>query len=124
MVLAAVYMLWIFQRVMTGPVRGAAVLAEDDEGGQPVPVAVGAPAHTDPDGHEMTHPEPHTTTTVRARFGDLKPREIAVVTPLVLLILFLGVYPKPVLDVINPTSAQTMTESGHTDPAPALGGGK
>ena len=124
MVLAAVYMLWIFQRVMTGPVRGAAVLAEDDEGGQPVPVAVGAPAHTDPDGHEMTHPEPHTTTTVRVRFGDLRPREIAVVTPLVLLILFLGVYPKPVLDVINPTSAQTMTESGHTDPAPALGGGK
>src|SRR6478609_9387068 len=83
MVLAAVYMLWIFQRVMTGPVRGAAVLAEDDEGGQPVPVAVGAPAHTDADGHEMTHPEPHATTTVLARFGDLKAREIAVVTPLV-----------------------------------------
>jgi NADH-quinone oxidoreductase subunit M len=124
MVLAAVYMLWIFQRVMTGPVRGAAVLAEDDEGGQAVPVAVGAPAPTDPDGHESTHPEPHATTTVRARFGDLKAREIAVVTPLVLLILFLGVYPKPVLDVINPTSAQTMNESGHTDPAPALGGGK
>ena len=123
MVLAAVYMLWIFQRVMTGPVRGAAVLA-DDEGGRPVPVAVGAPAHTDSDGHEMTHPEPHAVTTVRARFGDLKPREIAVVTPLVLLILFLGVYPKPVLDVINPTSTQTMTDSGHTDPAPALGGGK
>ncbi len=124
MVLAAVYMLWIFQRVMTGPVRGAAVLAEDDEGGEPVPVAVGAPAHTDADGHEMTHPEPHATTTVRARFGDLKAREIAVVTPLVLLILFLGVYPKPVLDVINPTATQTMTESGHTDPASSLGGGK
>ena len=126
MVLAAVYMLWIFQRVMTGPVRGAAVLADDTdgEGGQPVPVAVGAPAHTDPDGHEMTHPEPHATTKVRVRFGDLKAREIAVVTPLVLLILFLGVYPKPVLDVINPTSAQTMIDSGHTDPAPALGGGK
>ena len=124
MVLAAVYMLWIFQRVMTGPVRGAAVLAEDHEGGEPVPVAVGAPAHTDADGHEMTHPEPHATTTVRARFGDLKAREIAVVTPLVLLILFLGVYPKPVLDVINPTATQTMTDSGHTDPASALGGGK
>jgi NADH-quinone oxidoreductase subunit M len=123
-ILAAVYMLWIFQRVMTGPVRGAAVLADDDEGGHPVPVPVGAPAELESDGSQMTHPEPHGTTTVRARFGDLKAREIAVVTPLIALIVFLGVYPKPVLDVINPTAAQTMIESGQTDPAPAIGGGK
>ena len=32
MVFAAVYMLWIFQRVMTGPIRGSAVLAPVPEG--------------------------------------------------------------------------------------------
>ena len=43
-------------------------------------------------------------------------------TPLVALILLLGVYPKPVLDVINPTAAQIVADSGHTDPAPAIEG--
>ena len=38
------------------------------------------------------------------------------VTPLVVLILFLGVYPKPVLDVINPTVDTTMNDIGFTDP--------
>src|SRR4051812_12171520 len=33
---------------------------------------------------------------------DISRREIAVVTPLVVLLLVLGIYPKPVLDVINP----------------------
>ncbi len=43
-------------------------------------------------------------------------------TPLVALILLLGVYPKPVLDVINPTAAQIVIDSGHTDRAPAIEG--
>jgi len=65
---------------------------------------------------------------VRARFGDLTPREITVLSPLVLLIIFLGVYPQPVLDVINPTAERTMVDAGYTDPVPAidapLGGGQ
>ena len=36
--------------------------------------------------------------------------------PLVVLILVLGFYPGPVLDVINPSVAATMTEVGLTDP--------
>ncbi len=115
-VLAAVYMLWIFQRTMTGPVRGAAVV--DDDGGDPVPVPVGAPTGDD-DAHggagAAVAAHGHQRTPVRARFGDLKAREIAVLTPLVVLIIGLGIYPKPVLDVINPTSVQTMIDAGYTD---------
>jgi NADH-quinone oxidoreductase subunit M len=73
-------------------------------------------------------PDAHGPTRVRARFGDLTRREIAVVTPLVLAILFLGIYPKPVLDVINPTVTATMSSTGFSDPGTAVpapnGGGK
>ena len=45
-VIAAIYMLWIFQRTMTGPVRGAAVLLADvppaGGGREPVPTRGGA----------------------------------------------------------------------------------
>ena len=40
---------------------------------------------------------------------DLSARELVVVTPLVVLILALGFYPKPVLDVINPAVERTLT---------------
>ena len=42
------------------------------------------------------------------------------VTPLVVLIILLGVYPQPVLDVINPTAERTMVDVGYTDPPPAI----
>lgn len=77
LVLSAVYMLWLYQRVMTGPV------AKGNEG-----------------------------------IGDLVPRELVVVAPLIALLLVLGVYPKPVLDVINPAVENTMTTIGQHDPAP------
>jgi NADH-quinone oxidoreductase subunit M len=37
-----------------------------------------------------------------AKLPDIKPRELAVVVPLLALSLFLGLYPKPVLDRIEP----------------------
>lgn len=152
-VLAAVYMLWIFQRTMTGPVRGAAVVGgrgpdDMDEAlaVHPDPGSAGGPEPESP----VIAPEPGTVsgesraeapvavahaeaghgtrTKVRALFGDLTPREITVLTPLVLLIIVLGVYPQPVLDVINPTAERTMVDAGYTDPVPAidapLGGGQ
>jgi len=67
LVLSAVYILWTYQRMMTGPVR---------EG-----------------------------TPIR----DLLPRELVVVAPLLALLLVLGIYPKPALDVINPAVAHTLT---------------
>jgi NADH-quinone oxidoreductase subunit M len=91
MVLAALYVLWVYQRVMQGPVRGTALIG-----------AVGGPG---------TVTDPAT-----ARIGDLNKREIAVLAPLVVLIIGLGVYPKPVLDVITPSVGATLTEVGVTDP--------
>ncbi len=79
-ILAAVYILWLYQRTMTGPV------ATGNEG-----------------------------------IGDLVAREKWAIAPLVLLILVLGVYPKPVLDVINPAVSTTLRQVGATDPAPAVG---
>jgi NADH-quinone oxidoreductase subunit M len=61
-ILAALYLLWAFQRVFQG---------EPDDANRTVP--------------------------------DLTMRERAVIAPLLLLILFLGVYPKPLLDRIEPS---------------------
>ena len=60
---------------------------------------------------------------------DISPREVAVVAPLIALILLLGFYPKPVLDVINPAVKATLSQVGKSDPSPAVqanahGGGK
>jgi NADH-quinone oxidoreductase subunit M len=60
---------------------------------------------------------------------DMSAREIAVVAPLIVLILFLGFYPKPVIDVINPAVKATLSQIGSHDPAPtaptnAVGGVK
>jgi len=151
-VLAAVYMLWVFQRTMFGPIRGAGVLDEDFGLHARVPVTVGGPAGstalagsqgaaefetTTPahaligePGEEEAPAAPHSRgAAVRAKFGDLTGREIAVLTPLVALIILLGVYPQPVLDVINPTAERTMVDVGFTDPvppatAPSIGGGQ
>ena len=50
--------------------------------------------------------------------GDLKARELWAVGPLIALIVVLGVYPKPVLDVINPAVHQTLVQVHSTDPVP------
>jgi NADH-quinone oxidoreductase subunit M len=82
LVLSAIYILWAYQRMMTGPVK---------------------------DGNE--------------KLGDLVPRELVVVTPLIALLLVLGVYPKPVLDVINPAVSHTLTTIDQQDPAPRVAEG-
>jgi NADH-quinone oxidoreductase subunit M len=52
---------------------------------------------------------------------DLSLRETAVVAPLIALILFLGFFPKPVIDVINPAVQATLLDIGASDPAPTAG---
>ncbi|TQM33148.1 NADH-quinone oxidoreductase subunit M [Nocardia bhagyanarayanae] len=79
LVLAAIYVLWMYQRMMTGPVQK---------------------------GNENLH--------------DLVPREMLVVAPLIAALLFLGLYPKPVLDFIDPAVGQTLTTIGRHDPAPTV----
>jgi NADH-quinone oxidoreductase subunit M len=55
------------------------------------------------------------------KFRDVNAREIAAVAPLLALIIFLGVYPKPVLDVINPAVKATLQNVHKTDPVPPYG---
>ncbi|MFE3501241.1 NADH-quinone oxidoreductase subunit M [Kitasatospora sp. NPDC059146] len=50
---------------------------------------------------------------------DLKVRELAVVAPLVALTILLGVYPKPLTDLVNPSVDATLSQVHRTDPAPA-----
>jgi len=76
-ILAAIYILWMYQRTMTGPVR-------DEVRNMP----------------------------------DLRPRELWAVGPLIALIIFLGVYPKPALDIINPAVHSTLVGVHSTDPVP------
>jgi len=62
-VLAAVYLLWAYQRMFTGPIT-----VDENKG-----------------------------------LSDLSAREIVILAPLMALILFLGIYPKPALDRIEPS---------------------
>ncbi|MFI2610772.1 NADH-quinone oxidoreductase subunit M [Kitasatospora sp. NPDC018619] len=50
---------------------------------------------------------------------DLKARELAVVGPLVALTILLGVYPKPLTDLVDPAVNATLSQVHQTDPAPA-----
>jgi NADH-quinone oxidoreductase subunit M len=76
-ILAAIYILWMYQRTMTGPVQ--------------------------PDVADMP---------------DLRPRELWAVGPLIALLIVFGVYPKPLLDLINPAVHDTLSQVHVTDPVP------
>jgi NADH-quinone oxidoreductase subunit M len=103
MILAALYVLWFYQRIMHGPVRGAAVVgALEGPGSTMAPEAM--------------------AQRQRGRFPDLSIREVAVLVPLVVLILLLGFFPQPVLNVINPSIGATLTEVGLSDPVVGQGG--
>ena len=54
------------------------------------------------------------------RMPDLRPRETWVVAPLIAVLVALGFYPKPVLDVINPAVERTLTQISQTDPEPSV----
>ena len=51
---------------------------------------------------------------------DMRAREAWVAAPLLALIVAVGVYPKPVLDVLQPAVERTMQEVGVTDPEPTV----
>jgi NADH-quinone oxidoreductase subunit M len=54
---------------------------------------------------------------------DMSVREIVVVAPLIALVVFLGFYPQPVLNVINPAVQATFSDIGKTDPKPTVAQG-
>ncbi|GAA0663808.1 NADH-quinone oxidoreductase subunit M [Streptomyces thermocarboxydovorans] len=76
-VLSALYVLVLYQRTMTGPVKESV-----------------------------------------APMADLRARELLVVTPLVALLIGLGVYPKAVTDIVNPAVEATLAEVHRMDPKP------
>ena len=78
-ILASIYVLWMYQRMMTG--------------------------------------EPNEGT---AKLPDLSLRETWVVAPVLAIIIGLGVYPKVLLDVINPAVERTMIQVGQHDPTPVV----
>jgi NADH-quinone oxidoreductase subunit M len=78
-ILAAIYILWMYQRTMTGPI----------------------------------------TEAVKG-MRDLSKRELVVIAPVLAIIVALGFYPKPALDVINPSVKQTMVRVDQHDPKPAI----
>jgi NADH-quinone oxidoreductase subunit M len=47
---------------------------------------------------------------------DLNGREITALAPIALLIIVLGVFPAPLLNVINPAVDRVMTTVGVSDP--------
>jgi NADH-quinone oxidoreductase subunit M len=79
-ILAAIYVLWLYQRTMQGAVNDKV-----------------------------------------KKFRDLNAREAFAVGPLIVIIIALGIYPKPVIDVINPAVKFTLQNVHQTDPAPASG---
>jgi NADH-quinone oxidoreductase subunit M len=54
------------------------------------------------------------------KLKDLNPRELLAIAPLVILIIGLGIYPKPIVDIIKPAVEATMQHVGVTDPAPEI----
>ncbi|MFF4289629.1 NADH-quinone oxidoreductase subunit M [Streptomyces sp. NPDC001739] len=76
-VLAALYVLVLYQRTMTGPVKSEV-----------------------------------------SAMPDLRVRELVVVAPLIALLLFLGVYPKPLTDLVNPAVEHTLSVVDKKDPKP------
>ncbi|MFI1017410.1 NADH-quinone oxidoreductase subunit M [Streptomyces sp. NPDC020965] len=51
---------------------------------------------------------------------DLKARELAVITPLIALLILLGVFPKPLTEVVNPAVEHTMSDVQQKDPRPEV----
>jgi NADH-quinone oxidoreductase subunit M len=103
MILAALYILLMYQRTMHGPPRG--VLLQTD------PATPAGRAHGAGGTATLTAPAP-APAGARLRIRDLDRRELAVVTPLIALVIALGVYPQPLIDLIRPAVSATMTDIG------------
>jgi NADH-quinone oxidoreductase subunit M len=61
------------------------------------------------------------TTPGNENLSDLNLREKIAIAPVILVIVLMGFYPKPVLDLINPTSEQVVINAGFSDPVAKVG---
>ena len=55
-------------------------------------------------------------TSGNENLKDLNLREKIAIAPVILIIVVMGFYPKPVLDIINPTAEKVVVNAGFTDP--------
>ena len=62
------------------------------------------------------------TTAGNEDLADLNIREKIAIAPVIAVIVFLGFYPAPALNIINPAAAHVLSQIGFTDPAPTHGG--
>ena len=62
------------------------------------------------------------TTPGNENLKDLNLREKIAIAPIMAIIVVLGFYPSPLLNVINPVSSHVITQMGFSDPAPSNGG--
>jgi NADH-quinone oxidoreductase subunit M len=107
-ILSAIYMLWMYQRVMQGPVQGEADLEAHDGHGAVAVTPAGTAVNATAAGgaaHAL-----HLT--------DINAREIAILLPIVVLILWIGIYPKPFLDRTAASIAQVSQQVTQAAPVP------
>ena len=62
------------------------------------------------------------TTAGNENLTDLNLREKIAIAPVIAVIIFLGFYPAPALNIINPAAAHVVSQMGFIDPAPTHGG--
>ena len=62
------------------------------------------------------------TTPGNENLADLNLREKLAIAPVIAVIVFLGFYPAPALNIINPAAAHVLSQIGFTDPVPTHGG--
>jgi len=60
-------------------------------------------------------------TTGNENQKDLSLREKVAISPVILIIVIMGFYPKPVIDLINPTAEKVVVNAGFIDPIAKMG---
>jgi NADH-quinone oxidoreductase subunit M len=62
------------------------------------------------------------TTTGNENLPDLNLREKFAIAPVIAVIIALGFFPSPLLNIINPAAQATISALGFSDPTPTVGG--
>jgi NADH-quinone oxidoreductase subunit M len=132
-VLAAVYVLWAYQRVFTGAdlvpgpdgaLAGAPTGARGRDSARSAALeravlgsSSGATSLSAGPGGGAAAARTGATALLRP---DLNRREIGAIAPLVLALVLFGFYPMPLLDVSNPTVTTILHRAGVRDQAPVV----
>ena len=123
-VLAAIYVLLMYKRIFTGPPPVVVGDAEAEAGADDLAVAARTQEAT-PAAAELPYvradlDEGVTPARLSAPLRDLGWREKAVVAPVVVALVVLGFFPKPVLDTLDPAVERTLQIVGVSDRAPSV----